>query len=218
MKFPGFTTDYACAVHVILLADHYDLDSIATGMPLENSYLFHGQTFRNFEETYFWKKHSEIFESIGLPIYQPVMGCSELVNRNIVEAFGYGEFAQSCLRAPAGTSCGRCWKCFRKNTLIGKPFTMSKEISTFLSKKPLKMAASTIFSIQKLQQKGLAEEILLEYEHINQLINLDVSFLEGYYPPAIDLIPEKYRRITESLLFEFAEKMKEIEKFENFKI
>ena len=54
-KTPGFTTDYACAVHVILLADHYDLDSIATGMPLENSYLFHGQTFRNFEETHFWK-------------------------------------------------------------------------------------------------------------------------------------------------------------------
>ena len=217
-KTPGFTTDYACAVHVILLADHYDLDSIATGMPLENSYLFHGQTYRNFEETHFWKKHSELFDSIGLPIYQPVMGCSELVNRNIVDAFGYGELAQSCLRAPVGTSCGSCWKCFRKNTLIGKPFTMSKEISTFLSKKPLKMAASTIYSIQKLQQKGIAEEILLEYEHIRELIDLDVSFLEGYYPPAIKLIPEKYRNITENLLSEFAEKMRKIEKFETFKI
>ena len=217
-KTPGFTTDYACAVHVILLADHYDLDSIATGMPLENSYLFHGQTFRNFEETSFWKKHSELFESIGLPIYQPVMGCSEIVNRGIVEAFGYGDFAQSCLRAPVGTSCGRCWKCFRKNTLVGKPFTMSNEISTFLSQKPLKMAASTIYSIQKLQQKGLAEEILQEHEHIRQLIALDVSFLDGYYPPALDLIPDKYRSVTENLLFELAEKMNKVGKFENFQI
>ena len=217
-KTPGFTTDYACAVHVILLADHYDLDSIATGMPLENSYLFHGQTFRNFEETFFWKKHSELFEKIGLPIYQPVMGCSEIVNRNIVEAFGYGDFAQSCLRAPVGTSCGRCWKCFRKNTLVGKPFTMSNEISTFLSKKPLKMAASTIYSIQKLQQKGLAEEILQDYEHIRELIDLDVSFLDGYYPPAVQLIPDKYRNITKNLLSEFAEKMNKVEMFENFKI
>ena len=217
-KTPGFTTDYACAVHVILLADHYDLDSIATGMPLENSYLFHGQTFRNFEETHFWKKHSQLFDSIGLPIYQPVMGCSELVNRNIVDAFGYGELAQSCLRAPVGTSCGSCWKCFRKNTLIGKPFTMSKEISTFLSKKPLKMAASTIYSIQKLKEKGLAREILSEYEHINQLINMDVSFLEGYYPPAIKLVPEKYQKITENLLFESAEIMNKIEEFETFNI
>ena len=42
-KQVGFVTDYACAVHVILLADYYNLDSIATGMPLENSYLWHGQ-------------------------------------------------------------------------------------------------------------------------------------------------------------------------------
>jgi len=73
-------------------------------------------------------------------------------------------------------------------------------------------------AIQKLQQKGIAEEILLEYEHIRELIDLDVSFLEGYYPPAIKLIPEKYRNITENLLSEFAEKMRKIEKFETFKI
>ena len=217
-KSPGFTTDYACAVHVILLADHYDLDSVATGMPLENSYLFHGQTFRNFEETHFWKKHSKLFDSIGLPIYQPVMGCSELVNRNIVDLHGYGGFAQSCLRAPAGTSCGRCWKCFRKNTLIGNPFQMSNEISTFLSKKPLKMAASTIYSIQKLQERGLADEILLDHEHIKELIDMDVSFLEGYYPPSLELIPEKYRKVTENLLFESVEEMKKVEDFENFAV
>ena len=52
-KTPGFTTDYACAVHVILLADHYDLDSIATGMPLENS--LYSWTNHNFEETHFGK-------------------------------------------------------------------------------------------------------------------------------------------------------------------
>ena len=217
-KSPGFTTDYACAVHVILLADHYDLDSIATGMPLENSYLFHGQKYRDFATTHFWEKHSELFESIGLPIYQPVMGCSELVNRRIVDQYGYGGFAQSCLRASAGTTCGKCWKCFRKNTLIGKPYQMSKEISTFLSKKPLKMAASTIYSIQKLRDKGSADAILSEYEHIRDLIDIDVRFLEGYYPPSLDLIPEKYRDLTEFLLTNCVEKMSGIDKFENFEI
>ena len=49
-KSPGFTTDYAYAVHVILLADYFDLDSIGTGMPLENSYMFHGQRFRDFNK------------------------------------------------------------------------------------------------------------------------------------------------------------------------
>ena len=41
-KSAGFSTDYACAVQAILLADYFGLDSIGTGMPLENSYLFHG--------------------------------------------------------------------------------------------------------------------------------------------------------------------------------
>jgi len=93
---------------------------------------------------------------------------------------------------------------------------MSKEISTFLAKKPLKMAASTIYSIQKLQERGLADEILLEHEHIKELIDMDVSFLEGYYPPSLELIPEKYRKVTENLLFESVEKMKKVEDFENF--
>ena len=35
----GFSTDCACAVQVILLADYFGFDSIGTGMPLENSYL-----------------------------------------------------------------------------------------------------------------------------------------------------------------------------------
>jgi len=217
-KSPGFTTDYACAVHVILLADHYDLDSLATGMPIENSFLFHGQKFRDFKETYFWKKHSKLFESIGLPIYQPVMGCSELVNRQIVDSFGYGEFAQSCLRAPAGKSCGACWKCFRKNTLIGKPFTMSNEISTFLSKKPLKMAASTIYSIQKLNEKGLAEEIINDYDHVRELIDMDVSFLEGFYSPAIELLPEKYKEFSKNLLSQHIKKMTNVNLFEKFEV
>ena len=217
-KSPGFTTDYACAVHVILLADYYDLDSIGTGMPLENSYMFHGQRFRDFEQTNFWRKHSSLFESVGLPIYQPVMGCSELINRQIVELNGYGDLAQSCLRSSAGNSCGKCWKCFRKNTLIGKPFQMSNEINTFLSKKPLKMAASTLYSIQKLNEKNLADEILSEHPHIAELMDRDVSFLEGYYSESIDLIPERYRELTSILLKEFAQEMSNVELFENFEI
>lgn len=217
-KSPGFTTDYACAVHVILLADHYDLDSIATGMPLENSYLFHGQKYRDFQKTYFWEKHAPLFKSIGLPIYQPVMGCSELINRQIVDSYGYGDYAQSCLRSSVGNSCGKCWKCFRKNTLIGKPFQMSNEIKKFLGKEPLKMAASTIYSIQKLQQKNLAGEILSEHPHILALIKKDVSFLEGYYPKAIELIPEKYRELTKNLLMGCAPEMNNMKYFEKFEI
>ena len=146
------------------------------------------------------------------------MGCSELINRQIVDSYGYGDYAQSCLRSSAGNSCGKCWKCFRKNTLIGKPFEMSNEIRTFLGREPLKMAASTLYSIQKLQQKNLADEILSEHLHILQLIGKDVSFLEGYYPKAIELIPEKYRELTKNLLMDCVPKMNNIKYFEKFEI
>ena len=65
MAKPTFTTDYACAVHVILLVDHYDL-AYCNWNASENSYLFHGQTFCNFEETHFWK---------NIQNYSIVSGC-----------------------------------------------------------------------------------------------------------------------------------------------
>ena len=68
----GFSTDYACAVHAVLLADYFSLDSIATGMPLENSYLFHGHQYRDFASSRFWNHYSKMFADVGLPLYQPV--------------------------------------------------------------------------------------------------------------------------------------------------
>ena len=199
-KQVGFVTDYACAVHVILLADYFNLDSVATGMPLENSFLWHGQKFREFPDTWFWKKHAPLFESIGLPILQPVMGCSEIINQKIVEDAGFGNYAQSCLRSDAGSTCGQCWKCFRKNSLKGRKITMSKEIDTFLKQEKLKMAASTIFSIQKMEtlDNSFYKELMKNYQNLEHLMREDVSFLEQYYTPALSLIPEQYRDYVEA--------------------
>ena len=217
-KQPGFVTDYACAVHVILLADYFQLDSIATGMPLENSFLWHGQKYRQFDETWFWKKHAPLFASIGLPILQPVMGCSEVLNQTIVEHAGYGNFAQSCLRAEAGDTCGQCWKCFRKNSLRGHDILISREIDTFLSKERLKMAASTIYSIQKMEAHvpKLYERILDTYDNINALVLEDVSFLEEYHSPALSLIPPKYKNFVQERLDHFDLKVTENEAIKEF--
>jgi hypothetical protein len=219
-KSPGFATDYACAVHVILLADHFGLDSIATGMPLENAFLWHGQGFREFEETWFWKRNAPLFESVGLQILQPVMGCSEIINRRIVEASGFGSFAQSCLRAQAGESCGECWKCFRKNSILGEPIRMSREIETFLSEDRLKMAAGTIYSIQKMEgsqmYNRMYNQIMRDHPHLQEVIHADVSFLEEHYEPALNLIPERYRHFVKRKLGEVAQPIAHLELIESF--
>ncbi len=218
-KQVGFVTDYACAVHVILLADYFSLDSIATGMPLENSFLWHGQKFRDFSETWFWKKHAPLFESVGLPILQPVMGCSEIINQRIVELSGFGALAQSCLRAGAGNTCGECWKCFRKNSLRGREITISKEIDTFLNQPKLKMAASTLYSIQKMKHKSkFFQDIMDSYPHIQKLIEEDVQFLEKYYANALELIPAKYRNYVKERLKYFNLEFDNDGDLENFQL
>jgi len=212
-------TDYACAVHAILLADHFSLDSIATGMPLENSYLWHGQKFRNFGESWFWKKHAPLFESVGLSILQPVMGCSEIVNQKIVAQSGYIEFAQSCLRSSTSTPCGACWKCFRKNSMLGLEIQLSPEIHTFLSMDKLKMAASTLYSIQALRnQNRIFERIISDYPSVSEYIEIDLSFLEYHYPPSLQLIPPSYRNYVKQRLEMYVKPLKTISTIEDFNL
>ena len=199
-KSPGFSTDYACAIGAILCADLFDLDSIGTGMPLENSYLFHGQVFREFSTSWFWKHYSPLFEKVGLPIYQPVSGCSEIVNAMIVEKFGFEEYAQSCLRASAGNVCGACWKCFRKNTLNGYDFILSNEIETFLEKRPLKMAVSTLYMLQKIREKPIFDEIITKYPDLQDMLDHDLEWLEKHNPNALDLLPNQYKEYSTKML------------------
>ena len=197
----GFSTDYACAVHAVLLADYFSLDSIATGMPLENSYLFHGHQYRDFATSRFWNHYSKMFADVGLPLYQPVAGCSEVVNLTIVQHHGWDGWAQSCLRSPTpGKVCGSCWKCFRKNTLQGDDYTMSSEISTFLKKKPLKQAVSTLYSIQRGKLLEQHRDFKKDFEHLATFLQEDWSYLERYLPDALGLIPSKYKTFTESRL------------------
>lgn len=204
----GFSTDYACGVQVILLADYFGLDSIGTGMPLENSYLFHGHKYRDFESSWFWRHHSELFSKIGLDIYQPVAGCSEIINMRIVQDNELEHHAQSCLRSDEpGVSCGACWKCFRKNSLLGHPIEMSNEILTFLKKRPLKQAASTLYSIRK--NDGF-KEMIDAHEDIpdmEELLETPLDFLEYHHEPALSLIPLRYRRFTRTRLQRYAEPM-----------
>lgn len=219
-KGVGFSTDYACAVQVILLADHFGLDSMATGMPLENAFLFHGYKYRDLGSSWFWRLYGKLFESIGLPILQPVAGCSEVINQRIVEAHGLLEYAQSCLRSDvAGMVCGRCWKCFRKNTMSGQKWKMSPEIDTFLRKRPMKQAASTIYAFQKMAGwSGRPPKILRKYPQVVEFWDLDLKWLEGYLPDSIELLPEKYRESVLTKLDENASPMDSAEGLQGFNL
>ena len=194
-KNPGFSTDYACMAHLILLADYFDLDAAGTGMPLENSYFYHGSTVRDFSKTQFWKSYSAIFRFLGLPLYQPVAGCSEILNNNIVKESNLQGLAKSCLRSEIiGKTCEQCWKCFRKNIFNQQSWKMSNEISTFLRKRPLKQGIATLFALQCIMKTN--GNIPEEADDLLPILETDLSFLEEYWAPSLELIPEKYREFT----------------------
>ena len=119
----------------------------------------------------------------------------------IVKQKGWLGWAQSCLRSNIpGEVCGRCWKCFRKNSLLGTSFIFEGEIKKFLSKRPLKQAASTLYSMQKgsVSKEGINVELL--FDDLKPLLEKDLSFLERNYQPALDLVPQRYRAFTKGIL------------------
>jgi len=205
-KNPGFSTDYACMAHLILVADYFDLDAAGTGMPLENTYFFHGIRIRDFKESGFWKRYEPIFSYLGIPIYQPVAGCSEIVNNTIVNKSGYEGLATSCLRSTIpGETCDSCWKCFRKNIFNNLKWEMSPEISTFLTKRPLKQGIATLLALQMLHK--LNRQLPDEVDDLIPLMSKDLGFLNKYWGQSIDLLPRKYQKITKEKLSQMIPEM-----------
>ena len=201
-KANGFSTDLACAVHLILLADYLDLDSISVGMPIDNSWLNHGRKFRDFPNTHWYKKWTPIFKEAGLEIILPVNMISQAGCLEVVQAKGLGDWAQSCLRAPAGETCGRCWKCFFKNSLLGHSVdTSSIEIQKFSSTDPLKTAAMVLYATKKT---GLFDDLsqLKRFSHIN------LDWFNQIYPPGFRLLPNKYQEGIRKNLIKILSEMK----------
>ena len=95
--------------------------------------------------------------------------------------------------------------------MLGLPFSMSNEIITFLGKEPIKQAASTLFSIQRGGISSDGKDIRDEFPQLHPLLELDFSFLEHHYPPALQLIPEKYRYFTTARLQGYVNKMNSLE-------
>ena len=210
-KSVGFSTDFAGAVHVILLADYFELGSIAMGMPLENAYLFHGHKGRDFNLSSYWKTHSSILEKAGLDLVFPTSGASEIINQRIVDNSVYADYAESCLRSKeAGKVCGKCWKCFRKNSMKGKEVQIQGEIEIFLEKKPLKQAISTLYAIQRLPQEQ-QNFIRTKFPDVGKLMDGDYTMIERYNPAFLDLIPDAYRTYVAKKLNNIAEPMSDSE-------
>ena len=198
----GFSTDLAAAVHLILLADHFDLRGIALGMPLDNTYLWHGHRKRDFATTGWWTKWSPLLSSIGLDLILPIAGISEASAVHIVQKEGLGHVVSSCLRTKH-PGCGRCWKCFHKNGMLGHSYNINaKEIQKFLNQRPVRTATHALWWVNEQNHWDQVPDLV----HFKEV---DFSWWTQHLPVAFELLPEWIRDGIESSIKEYTDPISE---------
>jgi hypothetical protein len=179
----GFSSDFACATHLILLSDMYDFGAIAFGMPLDNTYLWKGRKFRDFKEIKYFKYWSKRFQSAGLDLLLPIAGISEAGALKICANSEMIQYMNSCLRGDGKNGCGSCWKCFHKNGPIGRSFNIkAREIQTFLNRRPLPTATHVLWALKELNLES-------EVPDLDYLLKRDYSWWTKIYPPSKELLP-----------------------------
>lgn len=114
--FPTYPTWPAIAAGAILLADHFALGSIASGMVLGTRYLSYGHVFHpDGDNDHAWRT---VFNAVGLPHFRGMAGASEVVTDDIVARSGLASSVRSCQLGGFDEPCWNCTKCLRKE-LIG---------------------------------------------------------------------------------------------------
>ena len=208
----GFSTDFACATHLILLADLYGFGAIGFGMPLDNTYLMKGRKFRNFEQTDYFQYWSKRFEDAGLELLLPIAGISEAGCLLICQRSGISEHMNSCLRGDGLNGCGKCWKCFHKNGPLGREFNIkAREIQTFLNRKPLPTATHALWAIKEMKMES-------ETPHLSDLLMNDFSWWTKVYPPSEKLHPIEWRDLLNEKLYTYLEQMEQPYVLETFNL
>jgi len=187
----GFSTDFAAAVHLILLADVLDLGTIALGTPIDNTWLAKGKKFRRFQDTQYWIKWRSRFLRAGLQLEFPINHISEAGALRICQQSPLLNYINSCLRGDGERWCGACWKCVHKNGPLGRDINFqSNEIQSFLSMKPLRTAQHALWAIQTM---GLQDSV----PHLEEYLMASLKWWEEYYPPGLDLMNEPLRSYVE---------------------
>jgi len=223
----GFPIDVACATPAILLADRFNIDSIAFGTIMESAYRIGHLQYLDYPRGSHYNIWGGLFRTAGVPFNQVVAGVSEVGTSKIVLESPLCKYSQSCMRGERKVPCRSCWKCFRKTLLDGilrkerfsdeylDELFQIKEAQRFITKIPIKhenviMYLSSfyhgdhdLFSILKARVRGGSEP---------------VEWMEQWYPPSLELIPQKYRDGLVARIKEYLEPMdqKAIEQVEGW--
>lgn len=225
----GFSVDAAPALPLILMADMLNLDAITFGTISESAYATGAGKWAEYAERVAFTRWAALFEVVCLAFYNPTVGISEVGTSSIVLTSEFGHLAQSCIRGVPEHPCKACVKCFRKSlitaSLTGEwpdPTEVSqmmanRTIKGFLEKVPIRF--EIILTAVMASYDG-DDPLLLALQDRVGAKEQDVSFVYTWYPPAMDMLPEKYRASTVDAANNYLPEMSsaQVEAFQNFDI
>ena len=213
----GFPTDLATGIPVLALASHFQFDSVGFGTVMESAYRIGHKRSRDYIESPHYKVWAPLFSAAGLPLFLPVAGVSEVGTSTIVHRSPFRGMARSCIRGDWPQTCNNCWKCFRKKLIehgINQTGFSEHQFLECLQSKEV---------VSKLSAEFISHENVLGWalNKIERGPKLDVLFnrlvastyplhhLEAFYPPAMDLVPPKYKLHVLEQLRTYLPEMKE---------
>ena len=215
----GFPTDLAVASPTILLADSRNFESVAFGTILESAFGTSGSSYRNYADSSHFRLWSTLFQSVGLGYSLPLAGVSEVGSAILCRDHPIGRFHQSCIRGKWGEPCNKCWKCFRKNTLIAaldrsempassiKSIKKSKEVKkSLIENKPIKHEGVLTYSLQRVTGD---HKLIQSLRDLVRVGTIETDWMEYWYAPSSSLIDEAYRDLTVGLLKKYLGEMSE---------
>jgi hypothetical protein len=216
----GFPTDFSNSIPALLMADRLGLDSIAFGTVLESAYRVGHNKYMNYPDRSHYKLWGSLFALVGMPLYLPVSGISEVATTIIVNKSPYKNIAQSCIRGQASKPCLKCVKCFRK-TLVEKTlnqhmisddllnrFFSINEIKRYILNTPIKHENVIAFITNNYKNNHRIMN-LLKRKSRGDLVN--VSWLNKWYSPSLCLIPDKYKTLTQENILKYINEMNKME-------
>lgn len=212
----GVPVDWANAVPAVLLAEEYNMRSVAWGLVLESAYCVGTAGFQNWADRPVAKKWGHVFDAAGLPMSPVVAGLSEVVTSTIVSRSPFAGLAQSCVRGTIEAPCGACPKCFRKGLLdaaLGNRSFQSidfahyfdlPEVRQVLLEVPIKHENVVAYSMSRY---GGSDKLGQALKNRLCFKGRDFDMFSRYYQPYLESLPHFERPAIERKLQEYAEPM-----------
>ena len=200
----GFPTDLAVACPSILLSGMRKYASIAFGTIMESAYGTGGKAYRDYLQSSHFLLYSNLFAAANIGYSLPVAGVSEVGSTMICERHGLGVVNQSCIRGKWSKPCDRCWKCFRKQSVLAairnypeefdyiSRIKNSKEVwARVLQDKPIKHEGVLTYSLQNSNYHQNLEMKL--FSKLLRVTECDTRWMEKWYSGSSNLIHDYYR-------------------------